>query len=234
MMLVLLDVVSVIISISGVSFLFDHVEKIGPWERNQLLFFVGYMLLVNSIHKCVNSQNFWYLSMYIKTGELDFVLLRPLHSIFTCFFRFFRVASSISVFVTLGVVIYYGQKLNFSVINWLLLGPLVIVSWIFLLTIEMIISTSMFWLKEGIGINFFRIQLQELSQWPEYVYRGPMRTLFLAACPILFTGSAPVHFLFDKSLYDFLVLMLGVLLILFLILHITWNKALRIYNSASS
>jgi ABC-2 type transport system permease protein len=233
-LLILMDLFFYASSLASVDFIYDHVNHIGGWSRYQLLFFISYMLTVDTLHMGVLSTNFWVFSQKIKTGELDFDLLKPTHSIFTVFFRFLRPSSFVTLFVCVGTLIYFGQKINLSILQWSLLPILVVLSISLLAILEFILSTSMFWLTEGDGINFFRMQMQQLSRWPDFVYGSLSRKFLSVAIPILLVGSAPVHFLYDWSSWPKIAGMFAAIVVSSFILRWIWSVGLNKYDSASS
>ena len=218
----------------GVSSIFDHVSTIGPWNRDQLLFFLFFMLTIDAIHMTVISTAFWEFSEEIKTGQLDYVLIKPLNSIFVTFFRWFRPSGVLGICATTTILIILGQKIQLSLGAWLLLLPLIILSFFMLIIIEFIISISMFWTVEGMGINFLRMELQRLSRWPEFIYNPLSRRVLTVALPILLIGSAPVHFLYDHGNYKLLVGMFIALGSSLWVLSKLWIRGIRRYDSASS
>jgi ABC-2 type transport system permease protein len=233
-LLILMDIFFYLSALATVSFIYDHVQTIGPWNENQLLFFIAFMLAVDHLHMVLISESFWNLSHQINTGGMDFILLRPLSSIFTTFFRYFRASTIINIFVVWGFLIYYGMKLEFGLYNWILLPPLLILAFTLLAIIEFIIATSTFWLTEGLGINFLRMQVQQLSRWPNFIYSSLSRKVLTTAFPILLIGSAPVHFLYDKSQWHYILYLLFAIVISGLCLRFVWSLALKHYDSASS
>lgn len=219
---------------STASFIFLHVKQIGGWSKEQLLFFISFILTVNNLSMTFISMNFWSLPEDIKSGQLDFILLRPIHSIFIVFFRQFRPSTLINTPIPWALMIYYGNKLQFDLINWLVLPFLVILSFILNTICEFIIATLIFWTKEGDGINFLRMQFGQMSRWPEYIYSDLPRKFFLTVIPFLLIASAPTYFLFDKSNFHLLALMGTMIFILSVILLKLWSIALLKYESASS
>ena len=218
----------------GVSSIFDHVSTVGPWNRDQLLFFLFYMLTVDAIHMTVISTAFWEFSEEIKTGQLDYALLKPLNSIFVIFFRWFRPSGILGVCATSTILVILGIRLELPLASWLLLPPLLILSFLTLVVIEFIISISMFWIVEGMGVNFLRMELQRLSRWPEFVYGPFSRRILTVALPILLVGSAPVHFLYDRDNYKLLLGMIAALVVSLWLLSKLWILGIRRYDSASS
>lgn len=233
-LLVLMDTFFFFSSIGSVNFIYDHVATIGPWKKDELLFFLTFMLMIDNIHMMLFSQNFWEFSFNLKSGALDYVILKPLNTIFSVFFRHFRASSLFNTPLFLGFFIFYGVKINLGIIDWLLIPIFLVLSILLLIVIEFILATTMFWLTDGIGINFLRMQLQQLARWPNFIYQGLIKKALTVFIPILLVGSAPVHFLIDKSSWSLLLGMMIAIVFFTLVLLKFWKIGLRRYDSASS
>lgn len=233
-LVILMDLFFYYSTLATVSFIFDHVSTIGPWDKIHLMFFICFCLSIDHLHMTLVSESFWMLSQEIRTGGMDFILLRPLHSIFIVFFRHFRPATILNGFVSWGLLIYYGIQLKFAFLQWVLLLPLVILGFLLLLIIEFIVSTAMFWMIEGLGINFLRMQMQQLSRWPDFIYSSLSRRILTLCVPLLLISSAPVRFLYNFLDYKPLIGLIISIVILWIFQLKVWNLALRKYDSASS
>lgn len=233
-LLVIMDAFFFFSSVGSVSFIYDHVATIGPWEKNELLFFLTFMLMIDNLHMMIFSQSFWEFSFNLKSGALDYVILKPMNTIFSVFFRHFRASSLFNTPLFLGFLIYYGNQIGLSPMDWVLIPLFIILGLTLLVILEFILSTSMFWLTDGIGINFLRMQLQQLGRWPNFIYQGFVRKVLTSFVPILLVGSAPVHFLIDKSSWGLLVAMVIAIFVLTIVLLSVWKVGLRRYDSASS
>ncbi len=217
-----------------VDFIFDYVDTIGPWNRDQFLFFTAFMLTVDHMHMTFNSENFWWFSDDLKRGNLDFTLLKPISSIFTVFFRRMRPGTLPNIFTTWGLMIYFGSKLDFAWWAWAALPLLILTSYAFIISLEIIISISMFWLTEGHGVNFLRMQLQRFSQWPDFVFMYFTRKALTFFFPILLVGTAPVQLMFDASNWKYFILMLFYFGLSLITIKALWSLGLKQYESASS
>lgn len=233
-LLVIMDLFFYFSALASVTFIFDYVPAIGPWSKDKFLFFVSFMLAVNHLHMTIVSENFWELSLLIRTGQMDFVLLKPIHSLFTSFFRHFRPASMLNGIAAWTLLIYYGIKLDLSMLSWVLLPLMILTAFALNVVIEMIVAVSMFWIVEGLGINFLRMQFQQLSRWPDFIYGNITRRVLTIAMPILLIGSGPVRFLLDWKDYQLLLGMIVALVVFFKILLWVWDQGLKKYDSASS
>lgn len=233
-LLIIMDLSFYFTTLASVEIIYNHVALIGPWNREQLLFFITFMLAIDHLHMTFLSESFWELSVHLRTGELDFALLRPLHSIFNVFFRYFRPSSMLNIFVIWSALIYYGIQVPLVWWQWVLLPLLILLGFTLLAIVEILVSTLMFWTQEGLGINFLRMQMQQLSRWPDFVYTNLARKVLTIALPLLLIGSPAVHFLYDPGQWPMLVIVALAIVIFFKLLLWVWNKALRNYESASS
>ncbi len=233
-MLLIVDAVFLMTALGAAYVLFDHIETLGPWSLHQLLFFLCFMLVVDDFQGIVLSSNFWMLSMDLKAGNLDFTFLKPIPALFPMFFRYLRPSTIVSLCVGVALLIWYGMQLQLSTVQFVLLIPLLFLAITLRFLIEMVISLTMFWTTEGVGINFIRLNLQALSRWPDFIYHGIARKVLSTVLPILLIGSAPLHFLFDFTQWHYLAIMLGLCLVFFGLLTFMWGRARLRYESASS
>lgn len=233
-LLILMDIFFYASTLATVSFIYDHVEMIGPWDKHKLMFFISFMLALDHLHMSFLSESFWYLSRHIKQGDIDFILLRPAHSIFSVFFRHIRPSSLCNTPLVWGGLIYFGMQIPLRLDQWILIPFLLLLAFTLLAILEFIISTAMFWTTEGMGINFLRMQMQSLSRWPDFIYHQFSRRVFLIFFPLLLIGSGPIRFLYDYSYWLYLLGMLIAIIIGAKVLTYLWQKALKNYESASS
>ena len=192
------------------------------------------MLSVNQLAMTFTSESYWRFPELIKRGELDFVLLKPANSIFLTFFRYIRPGSMFNIIFTFPALIYFGVEVGLSNWGWALLPILLVLAFLLQSVIDLLMATSMFWMLEGTGINFLRIELQALSRWPDFIYPGLFRRMLSFGVPVLLIGSAPIRFLLNANDYLPLVVMICMILFLGFLLSIFWKKGLTAYESASS
>lgn len=233
-LLIIMDLFFYCVTLSSVYFIFDHVPNIGPWQRDTFLFFIAFLLVVDQLHMSLISEGFWEFSDQIRTGKLDFILLKPIGSIFNVFFRHIRPASFVNFIPVWSVMIWFGLRLDLAWYSWLLLPLLVIFSLTLLVSFEILVSMLMFMTVESFGINFLRMEFQKLSRWPDFVYRFYTRKFFTFVVPILLIGSAPVRFLLELRDWHLLGYMGAATVVLWAAIRHAWQFGLRHYESASS
>ena len=223
------------VNFSSFDFIFSHIDSIGVWNREQFMFFVSFVLVLDNLQLTLISTNLWALGEDLKLGNIDFVLLRPIHSLFIVFFRYIRAPALSSTPIALCFMIYFGLQAQLSPLSWAILPLMVALGFALMAVTEFLISTLMFWTTEGIGVNFLRMQLQRVAQYPDFIYQTIPRRLFTFVLPILTAASAPSHFLLDPGgQWRYLILLAGSILVIWFLLLKVWKKALDRYESASS
>ncbi|MBI2518938.1 MAG: ABC-2 family transporter protein [Bdellovibrio sp.] len=233
-LIVIMDLFFYASVLGSVDFIFQHVQTIGGWNRNQFLFFLSFMLAIDNLHMSFLSENFWIFALDLKSGVLDYIFIRPVSSIFLVFFRSIRVSTMLNTPLVIYFLIHFGARADLHIIDFLLLPFLLLISLLIMVEIEIIISTLMFWLIEGNGINFLRMQLQNVARWPDFVYGQWAKRIFTLFCPVLLIGTPSVRFIFKKSDCFPLLLQMIAMIVLYMIMTKFWFYGLRKYESASS
>lgn len=233
-LLIVMDLMFYLSVMGTVEFLFLHLDHIGPWNRNDFMFFMAFMLAIQHLHMTFVSENFWNFSYDIRMGQLDYILLKPANTLFVVFFRTIRPGTLLNGLFPWGYLVFFGERIGLVWWQWLLLPILVVLGLVMMTSIEILLSMSMFYTVESMGVNFLRMQLQQVSRWPDIVYQGFARYLFGFFIPVLLIGSSPVHFLRDPHQWRGMVQMLGILGLIWLATRWCWKRGLRAYESASS
>jgi len=233
-LLIIMDLLFYLSILGSVDFLFQHLTRMGPWGRNEWMFFMAFMIAIEHLHMTFVSENFWAFSHDIRTGKLDFILLKPVGALFIIFFRAMRPATLLNGLFPWGFLIYFGQSLHLLWWQWLLLPALVLLGLALLTSLEILMSLSMFWIIESMGVNFLRMQLQQVSRWPDFIYGYFAQKFFCYAIPILLVGSAPVKFLLNPHDAWGLFWMLALMGLSWGLIRFFWRRGLAAYESASS
>ena len=132
------------------------------------------------------------------------------------------------------LLIYYGLKSDLSILSWISLPFLVLCGFALMVALELILASFNFWIIDGWGTNFLRMQFQSLSRWPDFVFVNPFKRIFSFFMPFLIIGSGPVQFLLDNSNWVYLIYMIFSFIGSVIVFRFIWNKGLNQYESASS
>ena len=227
----LMNMSFMIIYYSSAFFIFNYVEKIGLWDKDQFFVFLSFVFVINQTHQFFFSFNFWQFSEDIRLGNLDFHLLKPFPLLFTVLLRTTAVGSFFTLLLTYGLFIYFGIKADLSVLSWILMPFSVLIALSLMLGLEVLISLINFFTIEGGAVNQIRIQVQHLQRWPDFIYK---RNYLLFIFPFVAVTSVPVRSMLDFSFLSWFFLMsLGAILLWTLIVFF-WPRFLVFYKSPSS
>jgi len=233
-LVMVMDLIFYATSLGSIDFLFQYVPKIGMWDRDHFLFFISFMLAVDHLHMTFISENFWSFSGEIRTGKLDFVLLKPISGLFICFFRHMRPGTLLNGVVPWALLITFGSRIDFGFWSWVFLLPMVLLALALLVAIEILITLFGFWTVSSYGLNFLRMQFQQLARYPDFIYSYYFRKFFTIFLPVLAVGSGPVQFLFEGGIPGMTIWALTALILISGLIRIVWRKGLAAYESASS
>ena len=221
-------------TIAGIKIIYRYVEHIGVWSEHEFLFFTSFILTVRLLHDAVMTRNYWEFSEYIVKGTLDFHLLKPAITPFSVFFRFVRPPMFFMVPVCFILLLYYAHALGFTLVQMAMLPIFVGISFALLASVSILLCCGMFWVYRGYGLNFIRLQCNEISTWPDFIFTGAVRNFFTFVFPLLLIGSAPTRFLLDHADHMLLLVMVCSLIANVILISLLWNKGVRQYESASS
>jgi len=222
---------------------FQYTPSIAGWNREQFFAFLATTMLINSLVQTFFMPNAEELSEMIRTGGLDFALLKPIDTQFLISLG--RVEwSSLSNFVYgLGLLGYSLWALqHVPRLDQLLLYPLFIlcgVSILYSLTISLA-STSI-WLGRNQSLYDFWFYITNFARYPREVYHGtygtPLRMFFTFIIPVLVVVNVPAELIVKTlSWENWLLAGYALLAAVLSLFGSRWvfQRALLSYRSASS
>jgi ABC-2 type transport system permease protein len=234
---------------------FHHVQSIGlntGWGRNEFFVFLATTWLINSLIQAFLMPNAQEFSELIRTGGLDFALLKPVDTQFLISFR--KVEwSALSNFVFGIIILVYAlvQLSSRTEPPWVF-QPLVLVLYIFyiccgvaiLYSLMICLAATSIWLGRNQSLYDFWFYITNFSRYPADIYQGgwgvPLWYLFTFIVPVLVVVNVPARILaqplvptqsweWGLAVFALLATVLSLLLSRFVFL-----RALRSYASASS
>lgn len=217
-----------------IDIIFRYSGHIGDWNREQFMLFAAFFLAIDNGHMTFVAQGFWVFATNIRTGQLDHYLVKPVHPLFSCFMQHCRPSVLLSAIIPWGAIYYYALECQLSLLSMAMIPLLWLAALILMVTVEIAISMLNFITIEGSGINFVRMQLQAVGEWPDFIYSLPSRLLFTFLVPVLIVVSFPVTFLLDNSRLDMLFGLIIANIVFFWLMIKAWNWGSRRYQSASS
>ncbi len=223
---------------------YQYTSSIGGWDRYQFFVFIATTLLVNGIVQAFFMPNAEELSELVRTGGLDFALLKPVDTQFLLSLQRVNWAS-LGNFVLAIVLLWYSLAKMDSVPTtaWAyVLYPLYVVLGALVLYAVMIsLAATSIWLGRNQSLYDFWFYITNFSRYPMEIYKGPwgdpLRNVFTFIIPILVVINVPARMLAQpfKSEHAYLALF-AIVATTAMLLFARWlfQRALGAYRSASS
>jgi ABC-2 type transport system permease protein len=236
MILVAMDIFFMMVNVVFFSIIFNNVKTIGGWNFYQLLILMGSVGIIRELAYLTFRQGFINIGDYIRTGEFDLLLVKPVSPKLHLGFRHISLTESLGegimgiILVTVGYAHLPDKHLlDIPLYLFFLFNSLVIYY-----SFCLIINSSVFWIIKSQELNTIVYYFMETARYPRDIYKGIGKALFTFIIPISLIGTAPASVLAGRSSGPLLFLSVGVALSLLLIGSLIWRVSIRHYSSASS
>jgi len=235
---IIVEILWFALQLSFIGVIYLHTDRIGTWEKWQVVLLVGGSHFIQQIYQAFFLINCTNLSELVRSGKLDFLLMLPANTRFIISLRQVDLGSFVNAGFSATVMIYaarqlhlvptFAQVLGFFVLC--LVGILIHYSLMFML------SAISFWTVRAQGIVWGYYNLFQIARMPDEAFQpGIFRAVFTFALPMLLVSNVPVRVLADKLTQPSqILLLLGMAVVCAAISEWFWRKSLRRYTSASS
>lgn len=229
--------------------IFQYTPMLGAgsgWGKYEFFLFLSTTLLVNSIVQTLFMANADEFSELIRTGSLDFALLKPIDTQFLVSLQRIEWSSLGNLAFGLVLIVYASVKLGDAP------GPITIAIYLvyvacgvaILYALMIALATSSVWLGRNQTLYDFWFYITNFSRYPREIYRGkygdPLRWFFTFIIPVLVVVNVPARFLVrslrPQTLHDWLLPAFALVAAVGSVAASRWifNRALGSYRSASS
>jgi ABC-2 type transport system permease protein len=165
------DIVVGLAAVTATFLLAERFDGIGPWTKPQVLFLLGYAVLVRGLIDVFFNYNLAFISRRIGRGQLDHVLIQPQPLWMVLLTEGFAPVTGSGMFVPgLGLLLWAASQLHLAVPpTWyLLLAVDLVASIAVVLAFEYIVGSLAFWAPraaEEINSSSWRLVTQ-LAPFP--------------------------------------------------------------------
>ena len=236
--------------------IFQHTSMIGPdsgWGRYEFFVFLSTTWIVNSLVQAFFMPNAQEFSELIRTGNLDFALVKPIDTQFLISFSKVEWSSITNLLMGISLLVYSLLKLRVAE------NPLPLNFWMLVLypfyillgtglmygVMTMLAATSV-WLGRNQTLYNFWFYITNFYRYPMEIYQRTFLgwTLwgtFTFAIPILVVVNVPARLLArplrpseDGTTFQLAIFALLATVVVLCVSRFVFKKALLSYRSASS
>ena len=229
--------------------IFHNVQHITPgWNEYQYFAFMATGMLINAVIEAVFMPNMAHFSELIRTGNLDFALLKPIDTQFLISFEKMDLAMLNQILLSIGLLIYAisnlptGTEVRVTAGSVALYMLFVVVGVTILYSLMISLASTAIWFGRNQGLYDFWFYITVFARYPRSIYQTAtpagdvIRFVFTFILPILVVVTVPSRVLLDTLgsqswLAGIGLAAAGVGLVVSRMIF-TWS--LRSYRSASS
>ncbi|HEY1068190.1 MAG TPA: ABC-2 family transporter protein [Pirellulales bacterium] len=222
---------------------YQHTSDVAGWDKYQFFAFMATTMIVNALVQTFFMPNVDEFAESIRTGGLDFALLKPIDTQFLISLAKVEWASLSNFVFGVGLLIYSLTQLK-EVPSWpqLALYPVFILCGVMILySLLAAMAAASIWLGRNTSLYDFWFYITIFSRYPREIYRGPwgeiLNWFFTFLVPILIVVNVPAQTVvheFDRN--GWLLALYGVVaaIVSFVASRLLFRWALVSYRSASS
>ncbi len=222
---------------------YNYTSAIGGWDRYQFFAFLATTLFINSLVEAFFMPNAEEFSELVRTGGLDFALLKPIDTQFLISLTKVDWSAFSNFAFAIGLLIY-------SIVNMdakphpiaIVLYPLYVCCGLLILYSLMIaLAATSVWLGRNQTLYDFWFYITNFSRYPMEIYSGPfgspLRWAFTFIIPVMIVVNVPARFMAKPLEPEYWYLAGFALLATALCLLVSrwlFLRSLEAYRSASS
>jgi ABC-2 type transport system permease protein len=219
-------------------------DPAAAWTKYKFLVFLATTMFVNSAVQMFFMPNAEEFSEMIRTGNLDFALLKPIDTQFLISLQRVDWSAAADFVIALALLLYSVPRIQGFSPSWsaVMLYPLYVVLGILIMYSVMVaLSATSVWLGRNQTLYDFWFYITNFSRYPLEIYDGPvgiwLRWMFLFIVPVLVVVNVPARLLAKPFQWEYAYLAAyGVLATLVCLAGSRWvfQRSLESYRSASS
>ncbi len=220
--------------------IFSKTSDVKGWTKDQYVFLMGTHMIVTALFEALFFGNCWRVSELVRSGNLDFVLVRPANTQFLLSFERLDYSSLANVPVGAGLCIYSAMGQAQAIAAWQIglfialigAGVLILYSLLFMFAITSV------WLIRQTGVDHLWFYAVSLARYPADIYRkfmgGALWFALVFVIPVLMVSNLPANVVMRTFEPLMVVYIFAAGLALLAISSGVCRLALRWYRSASS
>ena len=227
--------------------IYRNVPAISDWSREQYFAFMATGMLINAIVEAFFMPNCANFSELIRTGNLDFALLKPIDTQFLISCEKMELAMVNQVILACSLLTYALIEIGepISVLQVVAYVAFVLVGVAFFYSLMIVLASTSIWFGRNQGLYDFWFYITVFARYPRSIYDGvdparleageALQGAFTFIVPILLVVTVPAE-LIAKSMTFWKLPLIGLTASLagLIASRLVFQWSLRSYRSASS
>ena len=226
--------------------IFEYTGEIGlrtGWHKYEFFVFLATTLFINSLVQTFFMPNANEFSELIRTGHLDFALLKPIDAQFLISLARIEWSSLANFWFAAGLLGFALGRLDYTPepVQFVLYPIYVACGVAILYSLMIVLSSVSVWLGRNQSLYDFWFYITNFSRYPMEIYQGrigtPLRWSFTFIVPVLVVVNVPARLLakpLERNHWPLAAFTLAATAASLIVSRWFFKQALRSYRSASS
>lgn len=233
---IVVGLIQLVLSLVPVLLLYSFTDMVNGWSQGEVIALSGMYQASFAVLAMLVQPNMNRMSDYVRQGELDLILVRPIASQFYVTLRWVDPAEVFNVAIGIAVVVIGLQRASVTTSfgNVVLAMLLTICGMVLLTCMWSALIYLAFWFTSVGPIPMVARDVMEVGRYPLGFYPTAVRLVFGFVVPVGFATTFPVEALVGRSGWEFGLAGIALSAVALLLLRAYWRFAVRFYSSASS
>lgn len=214
-------------------FIYKNISSLAGFEYYELLLMYFLVTLSVQINKFLFGGLLEIPDIYVKNGELDKILVLPMHPLLYIVLDGIFVPDSVGVITSYAMVTYLSIKLSISIGMQFFFLVFVFIGGFLLASITLLVASLSFFFVEVILAMKLGTSFAEFIKYPISIYPRKLQKLLQFFFPMVII-ALPIYY--DMKLFSLVDMLIigGVTLFIIFLSVFVWNQSIRYYKGTGS
>jgi ABC-2 type transport system permease protein len=221
--------------------IFSKTNAVAGWDQYQYLFFIGCHYALGGVVETFFLENCTNFPELIRTGDLDFILLRPIDEQFLVTTRWVDWSTAPNILLGAGVMGFALHEMQwaFDPVRVTAFAVLFVCGVAMAYSFLLLLTATSVWMIRNQNLMELWWLFTTLMRYPREIYQGrwgfPFGLFFTFVIPVVLVVNVPVHVMVKplEDGYLLAVMTIGTVVLLWASRRF-FRYALQSYRSASS
>jgi ABC-2 type transport system permease protein len=217
--------------------IFQFVDALGDFNQDAVIIFLITMYIADSLYVFFLGGNVFEVNDKVKSGDLDFILLKPVNSQFFISCRYVNTYALVSICILSFLLLkltYVYHDYQFLLINYIFYDISLILGMFIFYSFEFMIACLVFWFRNFSHAGWLAGELIKYSRRPDSIFKKWFRKALFSIFPMALICSVPSRILLFGPNLKLIILQFFVAILFLALTVIVWKRGLYRYESASS
>jgi ABC-2 type transport system permease protein len=224
------------VTLAPLGIVYSTGHQVPHWTYPEALVVLGWFSLLKAVLEGGVTPSLTAVVEGVRTGTLDFVLLKPADAQFLVSTAKFEPWKVVDFLAAGAIFIYAFGKIG----RWprphelLVAGALLVMAVLLLYSIWILVVSASFWVVRVDNLSYLFGSLFDAGRWPVTVFRGALLVVFTYVFPLALMTTYPAQALLGRLEESTAALALLGGAGFAVVARAVWKRAIGFYTSASS